>query len=815
MTKSTQQLDIFDESSRNLEWPVVLEELTDRCLTPYGKTSWQLTPFLESAEAIMRHQAEVDAVKVMLMRFPMSSLTRVEQSVFPILEYLVKDGRLIMTDLTLLWRSVLMAKSILKYVGSHADTSPTTRQIEGFLKTCPDITECDEYLKVKLDDRGELLDSASVQYGKLIAERSSLKQQVKDKLSQLLRNPDLSKAFENNQMTERNNRLVLPVKTTHKSMIAGVVHDTSGSGATIFVEPQSTVKLNQELMTLERDIENEVRKMLTEISEFLSPQVPFLHQHFEFLAKLDRRLSAAQLSIDIDATPVEISRDGVTALRQAKHPLLVLSMGKKHVVANDIKLGHELTNKESGVTAPVKTMIITGPNTGGKTVQLKTLGLCTLMCRAGLHLPVAEESVIADYEWVLADIGDAQSLTQSLSTFSGHINRISRFLEQQEKLSKALVLMDELGTGTDPEEGAALASAILDALYEHGATTVATTHLGSLKVSAWKKEGFINASVEFNPESLAPTYRLLMGTPGSSNALTIARRIGLSEGLIESARNYLSQPVRDTGKMLEDLETRQIKLDETLAMAERFKEEAKAAYEKIETERHRIESEKRQTVHQFKSSLKANINQLDSELKTLRKRVRANKKKDPDKLAKNLNQLDQQSSEVFQQSLDSIEGIKSLTVDEVKLGQEVYSKKLNVIGEVAGVSGNQVDIQVGLIKMTVPVDDLQATLTKARNKPASQQKKTTASSTRMVLSKQVSLECDVRGQRVDEALDNIERYLDDVLLAGAERVGIIHGHGTGALKKALREYFKNSSVVKKYYPAEAMDGGDGKTILEL
>jgi DNA mismatch repair protein MutS2 len=468
--------------------------------------------------------------------------------------------------------------------------------------------------------------------------------------------------------------------------------------------------------------------------------------------------------------------------------------------------------------------VITGPNTGGKTVLLKTIGLFALMLRAGLHLPVAEHSSMSHFDCVLADIGDQQSIAQSLSTFSAHMERLKTFLADETDLSRGLVLIDEIVAGTDPAEGAALAKAILDELYRKGAITVVTTHLGELKLDAHQHEGFMNASVEFDPETLSPTYRLMLGVPGASNAIIIAQKLGLKESVIQRARAAMSAPMRESAELLQEFELNNRRLEEELQSARSFRLEAQEAYEKVEFERQKLETEKRQALKQFQSSLKGRIHELEEQIKIIRKELQQNETPDVEHLARRIKHTGNRADQVFSETREGIGVSNQLTIADLKVGDTVFSRDLELTGEITALDpqSDTVTLQAGILRITAPVSDLQKPYTakqrsKQPPKPKALDRARKVSEGESVLDEPLdpSLSCDVRGQRADDALRSVEKFLDDAVMSGYQAVAIIHGMGTGALKKEIRGYLSGSAYVKRFYPAQATQGGDGKTIIEL
>lgn len=786
-----------------LEWPRLFARLLDECSTPYGVRHWQDMPFLPDAEAVRRHLDEVDALKILLVRYnEPTGLTRLPD-VTALLERLAKGGLLTLDETHRLHLNLKQGHLIEDFIRRHVKKEPRTDVLSGLLAAFPEISAVTGKLDHYLEEDGRLRETASPTLAGLSRKRRDTRKALQDKLQSYLGNPNLAKAFAGHSPTERDGRYVLPVQASFKSQVPGMVHGTSATGATLYIEPQGAVELNNTLVTVESEIQREIDRVLREICDFLGEHLGTLTPWFDALGALDRRLGAARLGIRLKAEPPEVVENGhVIDLRQMRHPLLVLGTTAETVVPNDFQLGGD-----------VRTLVITGPNTGGKTVVLKAAGLCALMLKAGLHLPVAEGSRMSLFLNVLAEIGDQQNIEQNLSTFSAHMTRLQHFLSA-EQLEGTLVLIDEITAGTDPAEGQALAKAILDTFYEKSALSVVTTHLGELKVEAHQHPGYLNASVEFDADTLSPTYRLMMGIPGTSNAITIARRLGLDDAIVAKAQAALSAPARDSAQLIEELERQNRKLKEELHMAEMYRKEAQASYEKAEAEKRRIEAEKRKTLDMFRTGLKSRIHDLNRDVKRMRKDMQTDRLQDTDEAARQLKELEKGADELLENAQQEIGPGTLLSPDDIRLGDTLESKRLNVSGEVVSVSGDEITLQVGLMKINVPVTDLQPPLSRRQAKKRHHQEVQTQSRV-PAPSILVSGECDVRGFRAEEALEAVEKFLDEAVLANRTQVGIIHGLGTGALKRAIRQYLDSCRHVKRHYPAEAMDGGDGKTIVEL
>lgn len=602
-------------------------------------------------------------------------------------------------------------------------------------------------------------------------------------------------------ITQRNGRYCIPVKAEYRSQVPGMIHDQSSTGSTLFVEPMAVVRLNNDLKELSLKEKEEIEHVLERLSEEAAGYSEEIRQNYELLTELDFIFAKGQLAREMKATRPVFNTKGRIHIKDGRHPLLDPSK----VVPVTIRLGKEYD-----------LLIVTGPNTGGKTVSLKTTGLLTLMGQAGLHIPAFERSELAVFDEVYADIGDEQSIEQSLSTFSSHMTNIIRILK--EASLNSLVLFDELCAGTDPTEGAALAISILSHLHKMGIRTMATTHYSELKVFALSASGVENACCEFDVETLSPTYRLLIGIPGKSNAFAISSKLGLPDFLIEDARGHLSEQSESFEDLLADLETSRRTIEQEQEEIRHHKEEIKSLrsalekkQDKLEAQRERIlreanEEARRvlqeakdyadQTMKNFNKFGKSNISA--SEMEAERARLREKMKKTEEKLSVRKEQKPR----------------KALKPNALHLGDSVRVLSLNLEGSVSSLpdaKGN-LFVQMGIFRSQVNLSDLELIEEAA---PAKQLNKTGAGKIRMSKSASVSTEINLLGMTVDEALAHLDKYLDDAYLAHLPSVRIVHGKGTGALRKAVQGHLKRCKYVKSYRLGEFGEGDAGVTIAEF
>lgn len=656
------------------------------------------------------------------------------------------------------------------------------------------LKDVEEDIAISIDESGKVLDTASESLSSIRRTLRRTEDRVREKLESYLRDRNASKMLSDAVITIRNDRYVIPVKQEYKGHYGGIVHDQSASGQTLFIEPQSVVDLNNERKALQAKENQEIERILAEISASLAGWIKEIHHNTFILGRFDFILAKARFGKAIKAVTPHLSDNGVVRLFAARHPLLEADK----VVANDIYLGEDFT-----------TIVITGPNTGGKTITLKTLGLLTLMAQSGLQIPTQEDSTIAVFEHVFADIGDEQSIEQSLSTFSSHMTNIVSILAKVNH--KSLILYDELGAGTDPQEGAALAISILDASHVKGASVVATTHYPELKAYGYNRAHATNASVEFNVETLSPTYKLLIGVPGRSNAFDISRRLGLSETIITEARSLVDTESADLNDMISSLEEKRNLAESEYEEARELALGADALLKDLQKEISNYYQQKDKLIEQASDKAakivekaEAEAEEIIHELRTMQlngaagikehelidAKTRLGKAK-PKTINKTIPQAPKQKPHVFQNG----DNVRVLS-----LGQK--GTLLNKI------NNTEWNVQIGIIKMKIKTTDLEYI---QPEKPKKQRIITSVHSS----DSPAKSELDLRGERYEDALQKVDKYLDEALLAGYPQVAIIHGKGTGALRTGVTEYLKNHRMVKSIRFGAAAEGGNGVTIVEF
>lgn len=642
----------------------------------------------------------------------------------------------------------------------------------------------------------EIADSAS---DKLYSIRRSLKEKnssIRDKVNSIVRSN--AQYLQDSLYTVRGDRYVIPVKAEYKSQVPGLVHDQSSTGATLFIEPTALVNLNNEIKELMLKERAEIERILAELSALVYKNIDVIKVNFNIIVELDFIFAKAKYGSDLGGTMPIVNEEGVIDLMDARHPLIP----KDKVVSSDIYLGREFS-----------TLLITGPNTGGKTVTLKTTGLIELMGLSGLLIPASENSSISFFEEIFADIGDEQSIEQSLSTFSSHMTNIVRIMEKAN--NKSFVLFDELGAGTDPTEGAALAISILENLRARGCRIMSTTHYSELKGYALKTENVENASVEFNVETLRPTYRLLIGVPGKSNAFEISRRLGLKDNVIEEAKKVISTESLQFEDLIQSLQEKSIKAENDAREAailrndaEKYKNRYKEKFERIESVRDNVYADARREAKQILDSAKE---EADAILKNMRDLERMGISSDARrKLEAERGKLRDKISDAEARLQKKKEEQKGEELKKIEVGMEALLPSINQKVIVLSKPDNkgEVQVQVGIMKINVKAKDLRVA------KETKEEKKIKKREARLNL-RQVDPSIDLRGMDSEEACYTTDKYLDDAYVAGRGEVTLVHGKGTGVLRKAINDMLKKHPHVKSHRLGEYGEGGTGVTVVIL
>ena len=675
---------------------------------------------------------------------------------------------------------------------------PIIQALTNALYTFRDI---EDRIYTSIVGESEISDNASTTLKTIRRRIVQKNQSIRSKLNSIISSTTYQKYLQDNIISMRGDRFVIPVKAEYRSVVSGIVHDQSSSGATLFIEPMSIVEMNNELRKLKLDEQEEIERILSELSAMIGEISGELISNQEILGKLDFAFAKGKLSVEMRAIEPVLNEEKYFHIKNGRHPMI----DKRDVVPNTVYLGKDFD-----------TLVITGPNTGGKTVTIKTVGLFALMTQSGLHIPADFGTSMCVYDNVFADIGDEQSIEQSLSTFSSHMTNTVSILN--EVTSDSLVIFDELGAGTDPVEGAALAIAILEDVNMAGAKCIATTHYTEIKNYALTKDGVENAAVEFDLDTLSPTYKLLIGVPGKSNAFEISKKLGLSDYIITRAKEFIDTDNIELEDILQSAEKNRIKAEEERIKAEKLREsieKLKIEYdeklEKFANQKEKMLEQARQEAFRITRQAKEEVDNIIKELRRLEEE-RASKEKN-------------QQIEALRKELTSTMGslqptVKSMIVPKVaskeitdlKAGEDVRVITLNQEGTVVSVDKNKKEavVQIGIMKMTLPFKSLQ--------KVKKDVKKTVTKSTRNIIkskSGNVKSEVDLRGMNLEEATMEVEKYLDDAYVAGLENVTIIHGIGTGVLKSGLQDILRRNRHVKSQRAGQYGEGGAGVTIVTL
>jgi len=654
-------------------------------------------------------------------------------------------------------------------------------------------------LEEKIDGKGQVRDNASKKLHNLRRESEATRDRILSKLRSLLTSLSRGRDDKEGLITIREGRYVIPLRGDQRNRIQGVIHDRSASGSTFFMEPASVIELGNRQRELELEEKKEVFRILRNLTRLVAENTELLTENLLVLQNLDLLYAKAQFSLDLDAEQPKLNDLGILKLKGAYHPLLMLlSPGKGEVVPLDVELGENF-----------HTLVVTGPNTGGKTVTLKTLGLLSLMVQSGLHIPAHRDSELPIFQKIYADIGDEQSIEQSLSTFSSHLRQIIQVLEHADQ--HTLVLLDEIGVGTDPEEGAALAMAVLEVLASRSVRTVATTHYGALKLFAHDHPGIENGSLEFNRETLRPTYRFRVGLPGSSYALEIASRLGMSSSVVKKASGLLGEDRQKTGELIEDLsqqlglyERKNTELHKRERDLARLTEEYTQKLSHVREEERRIREEAYRDAQAVLAEANASVERVIAQIRETQA--------DKETIKEGHRILEAESSRM-KRRLEAIAPRPKPSTGGVRVGDAVWVESLHTEGEVVASMGGRgrYKVRVGNLTIEVQEADLRSLGISARDK----QKSGGRIDTGQVSMDQAVNQIDLRGLMADEAMAELERFMDRAMLAGLSTLWIIHGKGTGALRKRVGDFLRDLAGVKNYRLGAWNEGGAGVTVVEL
>ena len=790
-------IDLFEKSIQTLELPLVLERLADQAVTQEGKDRAMTLRPMTDPDDVRRAQEETSAAVAMLSLRGTPALSGVKP-VGASLQRADMGGSLNTRELLDIAGVLRCARSVKEY----GDGAGGKSCIDHLFRSLTANRALEERISGSILGDDEIADSASAELASIRRHIRATEGKARDILQKLVSSSQ-ARYLQEAIITIRSNRYVVPVKSEHKNDIPGLVHDVSSTGATFFIEPMGVVKANNELRELQTAEKKEIERILAELSAEAAAHKEDILQDYHLLVMLDCIFARARLSVQMDASQPRLSGKGMRLVK-ARHPLL----DKKKAVANDLMLGESFD-----------TLMITGPNTGGKTVTLKTMGLLTLMAQCGLHIPAGAESTVRVFRRVLADIGDEQSIAQSLSTFSSHMTTIVGILEQADE--ESLILFDELGAGTDPVEGAALAAAIIEQSRRLGAMVAATTHYAELKVYAMTTPGVENASCEFNVETLAPTYRLIIGIPGKSNAFAISRRLGLPEEIIQQAAARLDAENVRFEDVLTKLDLQRQEMEQEKRKAAQLRREMEDSTKTAREYREKLEAERAKAVEKAQAEAREIIqqardasDQVFAELKDMRRQQRKedNWRAVNDRRAEARRLLNEAERNIGGPAPEedvpppTRPAVAGDTVELVSMGT-----KANVI---AVNKDGSLQLQAGILKITAKQEEVRVVEGSDAN-AKKDAKRIIRQAEYKLRAAGASSEVDLRGMMVDEALASLDIFLDNALLAHLESVRIIHGKGTGAVRAAVREHLKRSRYIKSFRPGRYGEGEDGVTVAEL
>ena len=787
-----------EKSLKVLEFYKIRDMLVERAASGLGKARCAALVPVSDIREIERMQAETEEASTLVARTGVQPISAFDDVQAQVARAKV-GGILSPKDLLLCARLMQTARSVRRTLVGEKDEAEETEtpHLVGLARALYPMRRLEEEIFAAILSEEEIADSASPGLASVRRKIRSANERIRDKLNGYLHSSSMARYLQDAIITMRQGRYVLPVRAEYRSQVPGIVHDQSSSGATLFIEPMAIVEINNDLRGLMGEERAEIEKILQRFSEEISQEAGALLENQRILAELDFIFAKGALARQMRAVQPKINEAGYIDIKRGRHPLI----DPEAVVPSDLWIGKDFT-----------TLVVTGPNTGGKTVTLKTVGLFTLMMQAGLQVPAMLGTELAVFDDVFADIGDEQSIEQSLSTFSSHMVNIVRIL--QNVTPRSLALFDELGAGTDPTEGAALAMSILDKLLSYKTRTLATTHYSELKAYALTHPGVENASVEFNVETLRPTYRLSIGIPGKSNAFEISRKLGLSEEIIGAAKEWLSgeqirfEDVITTAEMHRQTAERERELaEEAHNETVRLRDQAEQERKKLEEQREKLLRKAREDARRILHSAQAEAEGIIRDLKKAAQEQNAKDREILEARRKLQGDLDKLAEPMAKESAAS----EGAPLKSVTLGQTVRIPSLGCTGSVLTLpdKNGEVQLQVGLMKMKQPLSALR---TAAQGDAPKKEKGRRAIK---VAAPQVSLELDVRGQLPEEALDNVDKYLDDCMMAGVSEVSIVHGKGTGVLRSEISQHLRHHPHVAEFRLGRYGEGETGVTIVTL
>ena len=788
-----------EKTLTKLEYNKIIELLTDQASSPAGKQKCKtLVPMFDLHELNLAQEQTAAAFTRIVKKGRLSF-----SGCYPIEDSLMRleVGAALTCGELLKISKLLQVTNRAKSYGRHDTVDELEDCLDAFFNQLEPLTSLTNEISRCIIDEDEIADDASSTLKNIRRNIMATNDKVHSTLTSLV-NGSLKSYLQDALITMRGDRYCLPVKAEYRSQVPGMIHDQSSTGSTLFIEPMSVVKLNNDLKELYGKEQEEIQVILARLSEEAAGYISELRGNYRILTELDFIFAKGSLALSMHASKPIFNKNGYIHIREGRHPLL----DKKKVVPITLTLGGDFD-----------LLIVTGPNTGGKTVSLKTVGLFTLMGQAGLHIPALDRSELAVFENVFADIGDEQSIEQSLSTFSSHMTNIVSFLKNVNEHS--LVLFDELGAGTDPTEGAALAIAILSYLHERGIRTMATTHYSELKVFALSEPGVENACCEFDVETLRPTYRLLLGIPGKSNAFAISSKLGLPDYIIDKAKEQLSEHEESFEDLLTDLEDSRRTIEKEQAEIASYKREIEQLKNKLEKKQHRLDEQKERIIREANEKANSILREAkefaDETMKNFRKFGKENisaadMERERERIRQQIAKT-QNSSKIEVQKPK-----KTYKPSDFRLGESVKVLSMNLTGTVNSLpdaKGN-LFVQMGILRSQVHISDLEI-IEEPMSITAKQMRRTSSGKMKMGKSMHISPEINLLGKTVDEAIAELDKYLDDAYLAHLSPVRIVHGKGTGALRQGVHNYLKRQKHVKSFRLGAFGEGDAGVTIVEF
>ncbi|MBM4235595.1 MAG: endonuclease MutS2 [Firmicutes bacterium] len=781
-----------------LEFDRIRQDLAALTVSPMGLSKASELEPLSDLIQVKKRQAETGEAKLISARSAFAPAA--VEDISPLISRAAKGALLYGTDLARVKVFIRAARRwpLFFRESEQLELYPLLAEQATLIKPA---VELGSQLEKAVDEDGNILDSASPELSSIRTKKQNLQNKIRDKLDDYIRSSNHRRYLQEALVTIRSGRFVLPVKQEYRQQLDGVVHDQSASGATLFIEPLPVVRMQNDLVSLQRQEEQEIEKILYRLSSLVATAEDDLIQNSVLYGELDFIIARGRLSLNINGVePLLLDADESPEiyLVNARHPLLP---GER------IPLTVRIDDQ-------VSTLVITGPNTGGKTVALKTIGLLSVMVQSGLHIPAEQGTRLTVFNRIRADIGDEQSIAQSLSTFSGHLNNIIAIIEAAGP--RSLVLFDELGAGTDPSEGAALAMAVLSELTARGVLTVATTHINELKLFAQVRDRMQNASMEFDPDTLSPTYRLLQGVPGQSNALHIAEKLGLDKALLDQARSYLHRSHDQVESVIASLFEDQQRYQRDSRQAEIDRSRAEVILAELEKDRELLKARREDILQQAREEArlllrktKSTAEKLITELKDIRTDQPVGSDPRIERIRHDLSQLRRDVEDSEESDYEET----GLTAEEVVPGDLVFIPSIKQKGEVLSLSGNEVVVQIGSIRINLAPRDLQWQKSGGQRTKKKQPNAGGGYSVDKDLA--INSSVDLRGLSFDEARPLVDKLLDNALWAGLNRVDLIHGKGTGKLKEALRSYLQTHPLVGKMRSGNPAEGGEGVTVIDL